>query len=123
MGSSEGLAGQEQLQLPAMKGAGVAKEKHTRMDSAFHTAGAKYPQTHPPLVPVLLQGQQETSRMGEDKFRPSLERGKALLLQEGSGGRRDKESECLGCPFPSDTDLALLHPCSPAPALCASLAL
>lgn len=91
MGSSEGLAGQEQLQLPAMKGAGVAKEKHTRMDSTFHTAGAKYPQTHPTLVPVLLQGQQETPRMGENKFRPSLERGKALLLQ-GAGGIRNRSA-------------------------------
>lgn len=47
MGSSEGFAGLEQLQLPAMKRAGVAKEKYTRMNSTFHTAGAKYPQTHP----------------------------------------------------------------------------
>lgn len=47
MDSSGGFAGWEQLQLPAMKRAGVAKEKYTRMDSTFHTAGAKYPQTHP----------------------------------------------------------------------------
>lgn len=47
MHSSGGFAGWEQLQLPAMKRAGVAKEKYTRMDSTFHTAGAKYPQTHP----------------------------------------------------------------------------
>lgn len=81
------------------------------------------PKPTPALLPVLLQGQKATLRMGEDKFRPSLQRHKTLLLQEGAGGRRDKESECLGCHFPSDRDLTLLHPCSPAPALCASLTL
>lgn len=106
MGSNEGFAGRKQLQLPAMKGAGVAKIKYTRMDSKFHTAEAKYPQTHPTLVPVLLQGQQETPRVGKDKFRSSLQRGKALLLQEGAGDRKDKESECLGCPFPNDRDFS-----------------